>query len=63
MKHPSGDGDAVYQFAIKIGCEGACVHQVLSRFGLRRGVHHHVASRIRPHLQVTFIVIGRFVSV
>ena len=43
--------------------EGSCVHQELSFSGLRRGVHHHVACWIRPHLQVTFIIIGRFVSI
>jgi hypothetical protein len=38
-------------------CEVSCVHQELSGSGLRRGVHHHVAGWIRPHLQVTFFAL------
>ena len=29
---------------------------------LRRGVHHYVASRIYPLLQVTFVVVGRIAT-
>ena len=32
------------------------------RLVLRRGDLHHVACRIRPHLQVTFIVVGRITT-
>ena len=32
------------------------------RLVLRRGVHHYVASRIYPLLQVTFVVVGRITT-
>jgi hypothetical protein len=50
-----GNGAAV--LPNKDCCEGSYVHQELSCFGLRRGVHHHVACWIRPHLQVMFFTL------
>ena len=60
MKHPSGDGDAVYQFVIKI------VARVLVFIKCYRAQARGVVIFITllagfiPHLQVTFIdVVGR----
>ena len=45
VKHPSGDGDAVYR--IKIAAEVLVFIKDYRRLVLRRGDLHHVACRIR----------------
>ena len=52
MKHPSGDGVAVYR--IKIAAEVLVFIKDYRALGLRRGDLHHVACWIYPRLQVTF---------
>ena len=46
MKHPSGDGDAVYQFVIKIAAR-VLVFIKCYRARVRGGDLHHVACWIR----------------
>ena len=57
MKHPSGDGDAVYQILIKIAVRVLVFIKYYRALGLMRGVLHHVACWIIPHLQVASLAL------